>query len=247
MSYSPQSQDVDEHSDSRLLVMTTEPSEQPSSLADSKRRTPTRWLIGAGVLLALIGISLVAFRGAGRWLIRQDPLSPAGATVVLSGGTPYRAEEAAKLYGVGYAPEVWVSRATNSASEFQKLGIQFIPDDDYDREALVRLGVPAAAIHILPDAIVNTEEEVREISREMQRQGKTNVIIVTSPQHTRRVRALWTKLVAGDQKATIRAAFEDPFDADHWWRNSRDALSVTREILGLMNAWTGLPVRPHTS
>jgi hypothetical protein len=33
---------------------------------------------------------------------------------------------------------------------------------------------------------------------------------------------------------------------DHWWRNTRDALAVVREILGLINLWAGLPVRPHS-
>ena len=27
----------------------------------------------------------------------------------------------------------------------------------------------------------------------------------------------------------------------------KDALAVVREILGLLNAWAGLPVRPHSS
>jgi hypothetical protein len=59
------------------------------------------------------------------------------------------------------------------------------------------------------------------------------------------VRALWKKLAGEHLKAVVRAAREDPFDADHWWRNTRDALSVVREILGLMNVWAGLPIRPH--
>ncbi|PYT79321.1 MAG: hypothetical protein DMG40_16640 [Acidobacteria bacterium] len=40
----------------------------------------------------------------------------------------------------------------------------------------------------------------------------------------------------------VRAASEDPFDSRHWWGNSRDALEVVREVLGLMNAWAGLPL-----
>ena len=44
---------------------------------------------------------------------------------------------------------------------------------------------------------------------------------------------------------TVHAAHDDPFDADHWWRNTRDVFSVVRETLGLVNAWAGLPVPPH--
>jgi hypothetical protein len=69
---------------------------------------------------------------------------------------------------------------------------------------------------------------------------------VTSPQHTRRVKALWNRLADKNLTAIVRAAPDDPFDAEHWWRNTRDALFVVREVLGLMNVWAGLPVRPHT-
>ncbi len=233
-------------------VLVVDPPREPIPLKPEpspvvKARKLEAGLICSGVVLLLFVVALAAFRGAGRWLIKQDQLSPAAAVVVLSGSTPYRAEEAAKVYRRGYAPEVWVSRGADSASEFQKLGIHFTADEEYDREVLTRQGVPEGAVHILPNSIVNTEQEVGEVAREMQRQGKTTVIIVTSPQHTRRVRTLWAKLAPADRKAIVRAAFEDPFDADHWWRNSRDALSVIREMLGLMNAWAGLAVRPHAS
>jgi uncharacterized SAM-binding protein YcdF (DUF218 family) len=81
----------------------------------------------------------------------------------------------------------------------------------------------------------------------MRRNGKTKVIIVTSPAHTRRVKTLWKKVVGENPKAIIRAAPEDPFDADHWWRNTRDGLAVVGEMLGLLNTWAGLPVQPHSN
>jgi hypothetical protein len=81
----------------------------------------------------------------------------------------------------------------------------------------------------------------------MRRERKTTVMIVTSAQHTRRVRVLWRKLAGSDLHLIVRAAPQDSFDADHWWRNTHDALSVVREILGLLNAWTGLPVLPRSS
>ena len=79
----------------------------------------------------------------------------------------------------------------------------------------------------------------------MRRNGKTTIILVTSPQHTRRVWTIWQKLMGSSPKAMVRAAHDDPFDADHWWRNTRDVFSVVRESLGLVNAWIGLPVPPH--
>jgi len=198
------------------------------------------------VLLVLLAGALIAVRQAGHWLVREDPLSQAGVIVVLSGGMPYRAEGAAKVFRLGYAPEVWVSRPESPASDLQELGIHYVGEEDYNREILTHQGVPDSAVRIFPEAVVNTAQEVEEIAREMRRTGKTSVIIVTSPQHTRRVKVLWKKIVGDEPKLIVRAAAEDPFDAGHWWGNTRDALAVVREYLGLANAWAGLPVRPHT-
>ena len=201
-----------------------------------------------GLLALLVLIAAVAgFRGAGRWLTREDPLTQADVIFVLSGSMPYRAEEAAKVFAQGYAPEVWISRPDSPADELQKLGIHFVGEEEYNRDILIRKGVPDAAIHLLQDTVVNTEEELQEVGREMRRNGKTTIILVTSPQHTRRVWTLWQHLIGSDPKAIVHAAREDPFDADHWWRNTRDVLSVVRETLGLVNAWAGLPVPPHSN
>src|ERR1700721_417293 len=60
-------------------------------------------------LLALAVCGVIAFRGLGRWLVRQDPPAHADAIVVLSGGLPYRAESAAKYFELGSASEVWIT------------------------------------------------------------------------------------------------------------------------------------------
>jgi uncharacterized SAM-binding protein YcdF (DUF218 family) len=217
-----------------------------------KEDTMRTWKTAKGKLLFLLALlilvaGLAGFRNLGRWLLREDPLSPADVIFVLSGGMPPRAEEAAKVFRRGYAPEVWVSHPASPASILEELGIRYVGEEEYSREILVHEGVPETAVHVLPDPIVDTEQEVEEVAREMRRTGKTRVIIVTSPQHTRRVKALWKKLVGENPTLVVHAAHEDPFDADHWWRNTRDAFSVVRETLGLVNAWAGLPVRPHAN
>ena len=209
-------------------------------------RRPRRTTAIAAALLVLAALAGVVFRHAGTWLVREDALARADAILVLSGSMPYRAEDAAKLYQQGYAPEVWVTRPTAPVEQMQTLGVHYVGEEEYNREILVHEGVPETDIHILPGEIINTEQEIEAASQEMRREGKSSVLIVTSPQHTRRVRTLWDLLAGKSQRAIVRAAPDDPFDAAHWWRNTRDALSVTREYLGLLNAWAGLPIRPHT-
>jgi uncharacterized SAM-binding protein YcdF (DUF218 family) len=216
----------------------------PVKTDSQKRRSRPRLI--ALLLVAPVLAAIISFRSAGRWLVREDALAQADSIVVLSGGMPYRAEGAAEIFRQGYAPQVWVSRPENPAQELDKLGIRFIGEEEYNRDVLVRGGVPANAVQILPQTIIDTEEEIREVTQKMGAEGKSRAIIVTSPQHTRRVRALWQRIASKDQTLVVRAAREDPFDADHWWHNSRDALAVVREYLGLLNVWTGLPVRPHS-
>jgi uncharacterized SAM-binding protein YcdF (DUF218 family) len=208
-------------------------------------RKQNRRLVSVVILLALFAIAILVFRGVGHWLVREDPLTHADALVVLSGGLPYRAEAAARYFESGYASEVWVTRPEGPFDQLKELGIQYVGEDDYNRQILIHLHVPETSVRILPNTIIDTEQEVEVIARELRKEGKTSVIIVTSPEHTRRVKALWKNLAGEHLKAVVRAAHEDPFDADHWWRNTRDALSVVREILGLMNVWAGLPIRPH--
>jgi hypothetical protein len=109
---------------------------------------------------------------------------------------------------------------------------------------LIHEGVPPDAIHVLESPIKNTADEMSTISDALDREKNQTVIIVTTKAHTRRVHLLWRRLSSGRGRAIVRAATEDPFDPSHWWRNTSDALDVVREVLGLLNAWTGLPLRP---
>jgi uncharacterized SAM-binding protein YcdF (DUF218 family) len=111
---------------------------------------------------------------------------------------------------------VWLSRPYSPAGELENLGIHLIGEEEYNREVLLHEGVPETAIRILPDIVIDTEQEVVEADREMQREGKTRIIIVTSPEHTRRVRALWRRLAGNNLHLIVHASHQDPFDVDHW-------------------------------
>lgn len=204
-------------------------------------------IVLASLLLAFLIAGAMMFRGVGRWLIREDPLQKSDVIVVLSGSMPARAEEAANVFRMGYAAEIWISRPESPAAQLQAMGISYAGEESYNRDVLVRLGVPPGAIRILPQAIVNTEEEIEEVSRQMSALHKRRAIVVTSPQHTRRVKALWRSLSDGHLELTVHAAWQDPFDADHWWHTTRDTYAVVREIMGLLNVEIGLRVRPFAA
>jgi uncharacterized SAM-binding protein YcdF (DUF218 family) len=203
-----------------------------------------RSLIWAGIPIVLVTIGLLIFFGIGQWLVVQDPLVHADAIVILSGHLPDRAIEAARLYDAGYAPQVWISRPPSPAEELKTMKIFYVGEDFYNEKILLAKGVPVDAIRILERPSANTEMEVREIREFLQQNNASNVIVVTSKPHTRRVRAIWNKLVGSDAHAIVRFANDDPYDGAHWWRHTHDGLDVVRESLGLLNVWAGFPLRP---
>jgi len=204
-------------------------------------RKPRPWV---PLILFLIFLSLLAFLNLGRWLDKEDPLQKAAAIAVLSGRMPARALEAARLYNQGYAPQVWLSYAVEPGATLQKYSVSYIGEEIYDRQILVHQGVPESAIHVIEPPIVNTADEMRTFGEALLKEKDRRIIIVTSKVHTRRAAALWKRLSSKDGEAIVRGVSDDPLDTAHWWRNTQDALDVVREVLGLLNTWAGLPLRP---
>ena len=207
----------------------------------SHRQRFPLWIAFASALLFLL---LFLFLHIGRWLVVQDPLQHAAAIVVLSGGMPERAIEAARVYKQGFADHIWLTHSTEPAATMAKLSIPFIAEEEYDRQILIHQGVPASSIDVLDPPIINTADEMHTIGAALRQQPLRIVILVTSPVHTRRTKALWNRLSQSDGTALVRAVSDDEYDGAHWWRNTRDALDVVREVLGLFNVWAGLPLRP---
>src|SRR2546428_10536982 len=101
-------------------------------------------------------------------LIVDDPLRPASAIVVLAGGPPFRALEAAELYHAGWAPHVVATGAVA-----------------WDRDVLLAAGVPPSAIVLTDGTPRATREELQTVSQLVSAHNKP-VILVTSKVHTRR-------------------------------------------------------------
>jgi uncharacterized SAM-binding protein YcdF (DUF218 family) len=209
----------------------------------SQRRSRKPGIVAAVVYGALL-MAIVMFLGVGRWLVVEDPLVKARAIAVLSGSMPLRAMEAAKLYREGYAPEIWLTHSSEPGETLGEMGISFAGEDYYNTRILIHEGVPPQAIHVLETPVVNTADEIRVIGSALAGEKDRTVIIVTTKAHTRRVRLLWRKLASRNGAAIVRAASSDSFDPRHWWRTTSDALDVVREVLGILNAWAGMPLHP---
>ena len=199
------------------------------------------WLVASLLFLCL---GLLCFLRIGNWLVREDPLRPSTAIVVLSGAMPERALEATEIYHAGLAPEVWITQPSEPKQTMTTLGIPFDGEEEYSRRVLMKHGVPERAIRILQPPIVNTADEMNAIAATLESAHGLSVIVVTSKAHTRRVHGLWNRLEAKRGQIIVRAARTDSFEPSHWWRTTHDALDVVRELLGLLNVWAGLPLKP---
>jgi uncharacterized SAM-binding protein YcdF (DUF218 family) len=206
--------------------------------------------IGRGLLIVLVVLTFLAgaaywgLRNVGRWLVVDDSLQPARAIVVLDG--PSSAMEAEQIYRQGWAPEVWLLKDPEEASDkaFARLGIHHISGAEYDQAVLERLGVPEAAIRLLEPPTTNTENDFEFLCDELRRQGGDTVILVTSPVQSRRVKAIWRGVVGNHVRAIVRHAASEPSDLAHWWRTTQDVEAVVHELLGLINAWLGFAAKP---
>jgi len=203
----------------------------------------SRRLCWGGLAIALAIAAFFVLKGIGRWLIVSDPLQQADAIVVLGGNLPFRSAEAARLFREGWAPRVWIT-APEPAAELEAvkiLGLASIPVDQLSIRVLEKFGVPENAIRVLSPRDGNTIAEIRLITAALTETGLTRVIIVTSPSHTRRVRAIWRILARPGQQDFVHHNDREHFDADRWWETERDRSRILREVGGLAYAWLILP------
>jgi hypothetical protein len=211
-----------------------------NDVMNSRGGTRFRW---AGFVLASGIVAFFMLKELGGWLIVSDPLERSDAIVVLGGNLPFRSAEAARLFREGWATRVWIT-APESASELEAIkgmGLSATPADELSVRVLEEYGVPTSAIRVLSPHIEDTVEEIRLISAALTETRLSRVIIVTSPTHTRRVRALWRILARRGQRSFVHHIDRESFEADRWWASGRDRSRVMREIGGLAFAWLVLP------
>jgi uncharacterized SAM-binding protein YcdF (DUF218 family) len=198
------------------------------------------WIV---VMVALVVLALVAvvahrplLRAAGRILVVEPSDGPADAIVVVAGSTPTREALAAALFREGRAPVVVVSRQTMPVRVQQLLDLGIRPLDFQGESvaALEKYGVPRAAIVTLTEPVEITEMELRAVAAEAHARGWRRVLLVTTPNHSRRVRLVWHREAGPGIEAGI-AMIDDECSADRaWWTRRRCSEAVLHEYLGLI-------------
>jgi len=195
-------------------------------------------LPGFAIVLAALALALVVWhapllRSMGTWLRVEDRLERADAIVVLAGGTPRREASAAALWREGWAPRIIISRPLERPDlrELIDLGIRRFDLQGESHKALETYGVPPGQIIAIPDISRTTEPELALVRDAALARGYRRLILVSSPEHTRRVKVIWSRLAPGGPEAIVVPARE-PFPFEDWWRSRRAAEAVLHEYLG---------------
>jgi uncharacterized SAM-binding protein YcdF (DUF218 family) len=200
-------------------------------------------LLRIGLLALAVGGAVFGFRHLGSYLQNETPLQKADVIFALGGMRLERVVEAGTLHLEGWAPRILLSQPLIDSGErtLAARGIHVDSEAEFQRSALVRMGVSADAVLIIDEGQDSTASEAGAIRRLARIHQWTRVIFVTSRLHTRRAGlALRRQLEPAGITVIARAARTDDADIERWWRRRRDFRFVLFETQKLVAYWIGV-------
>ena len=176
----------------------------------------------------------------GTYLVYQDKLQKADATVVLMGNIPDRVLEAYDLYEEGYSPKIIIVMANRYGIEvFRRKGIPLDGQTAIARKALTGLGMPADSIIILPGDAKSTQDEAVAVRNYLEKHPEVDtLLLVTSSYHSRRAALTFEKEFSLLSHPVIVISCPSKytgFDDKTWWKDRESAKQVFFEYLKLVN------------
>jgi uncharacterized SAM-binding protein YcdF (DUF218 family) len=193
--------------------------------------------LALAALLALVCAIAIFLPFAGRYLVREDPLTHADAIFVLEGAHAERWMEAADLYRAGYAPVIALSPGRMEHAEviLRARGIRYPTNPSLARDALVQMGINPSAIVLPEGSVDNTAQEAEMLRALATARGWRSVLVVTSKYHSRRAAFAFRREFRDRSVAvSVRATRYDISDPAHWWRRRDDARYVLSELQKLL-------------
>jgi uncharacterized SAM-binding protein YcdF (DUF218 family) len=203
-----------------------------------------RALLVARVVTVVLLLATMLPGIAGRFLVLDEPLDQADAIVVLGGDTPQREIEAARLYRDGWAPRVILVHAQVDHQEeatLKRIGINRPPVWERRYRTLLDEGVPDDAIDRQEAWARDTLDELEVVASVLP--DGASAILVSSSQHTRRVRIYWDYVNHGQRVGRAHPTLGDGFDPEYWWQDVRARRAVLTEYAGIGNWALGFPIR----
>jgi predicted TIM-barrel fold metal-dependent hydrolase len=134
--------------------------------------------------------------------------------------------ESARLVRAGMTTRVAVIAGPKDPAEIEMIRAGIGYEDDADRliGLLRKLGVSEAMR--VDETAAGTEAEARVLADWSNRHGFVTMIVVSTPDHSRRLRRVLRRSMHGHRtRVMVRAATAATFDPDRWWE-SRDGVRI---------------------
>ena len=188
------------------------------------------------VLLAVVGIGAPEIRhsilrAAGSMLVVNERVGSADIIVVSGEGDGPSVLEASDLVHSGVATRVAVFAYAPDAveQEFTRRGIPYENKTTRYVRQLRALGV--VNVEQIPTYVTGTEDEGPVLARWCDEQRFRSVVVVGTPDHSRRLRRVLHRSMKGHETTVkVCAARYSAFDPDQWW-NSRGGIRTEIEEL----------------
>lgn len=202
-------------------------------------KQPLRTILATGAVLLALLLLVLAFHapiltGIANYLIISDNLQPADAIFLLNSDVNTRPFRASELYKQGLAPVIIIARSENTPT----VDMGLMPNDtDVSVGVMKKLGVPPEQITVLPipGGVTSTFDEAEVLRQYIQAHPIHRIILVTSAFHTRRVRWIFEKTLAGlPIELEMVAVPYAGFNQNNWWKNEVGLITLNNEYIKLI-------------
>ncbi|MEZ4650241.1 MAG: YdcF family protein [Candidatus Eisenbacteria bacterium] len=202
----------------------------------SHRRKFLRNLVLFVLFLVVIRLGTPILANAyGEWLVVGDDLVPADVAVALSGADGERLLAAIELYKAGTAKKILIVGPPVPILKVYS-GDEGLTQGEAKRRIAIRRGVAEEDILVELRAS-STYQEAETIRDVAAREGWEDVIVVTSPLHTRRARATLHKVLKGSgvtiqmHHLPLGRSSQNPKD---WWHREAESVAVSTETFKMV-------------
>ena len=198
-------------------------------------RLGRRSLILVNAALFMIPVTYYGYQPALRYcasiIMADDRPARSDAIVILAGGEPGRAWEAADLFNARMAEYVVVTRdqPTRDEEQLRRYGIELVDGRGNYIRVLRGLGVPEERIVTAVMPAVDTYSEIARVRELAESRKWKSLIIVTGNYHTRRARLTARYLLAPQFRVAVVSSKHGGLTRD-WWKNNGDVRTFLIEF-----------------
>lgn len=198
-----------------------------------------RVLFTAVVLGILFGVAYALrvplLRTVSEFLVKEDPRTPSDAIYVLGGAPLERGQEGARLLASGLASVVFCTGEL-VPSVLVAEGIDRT-EGELTRNVAIEAGADPDRIKLIDIGTSTLEESVAVIEHAVQA-GYTNITVVSTEFHLRRVRRVFRQQAEGTGvQVHVRGAPSLVYDRQRWWESEEGLLMVNNEYVKLLYYW----------